>query len=60
METHRAAKYIDLNTYYIVLYFKLSNQRLKIVCKPWGEVIPILVLLPYIAFMFKKINKLLP
>lgn len=44
METHRAAKYIDLNTYHIVLYFKLSNQRLKIVCKPWGEVILILVL----------------
>lgn len=32
METDGAGKYIDLNTYYIVSYFKLSNQRLKIVC----------------------------
>lgn len=29
MKTDRADKYIDLNTYYIVSYFKLSNQRLK-------------------------------
>ena len=32
METDRADKYTDQNNDYIVSYFKLSGQRLKIVC----------------------------